>query len=236
MVGCILVKRFELHLVETLGCPLYLLDGRVEELGFSCDLFHLLSKTVLDLHEDLADEDHVFTDFVDVVGVGKDEVDIELPPLLLPGLLDVHPGLEEALLPPFQHSDTVSKDLLQPSRRLELDQLDGIDNPLVDELGDHEDEVVYLEVGVETLGEEPDVPEAAGHARDDLGDLVKLLGGGDHLERRLDGAEESYVVVGLLQELVGGGHPFLEPGHLAHLGGLHDAHRPLVGREGELVD
>ena len=128
MVGGVLVKRLELHLKEsfnldmvkiliikhisfykfpTLSCSLYLLYCRVQKFWFRCNLLHLLSEAVLDLHENLADEDHVLADVVDVVGVGKDEVDVKLPSLFLPRQLNFHSRLQEALLPPLQHCDTV---------------------------------------------------------------------------------------------------------------------------------
>ena len=91
----------------TLSGALYLFYCRVEKLWLCRNLLHLLSKAVLDFHQNLTDEDHVLADVVDMVGVGKDEVDVELPSLLLPRQLDVHPRLQEALLPPLQHSDTV---------------------------------------------------------------------------------------------------------------------------------
>ena len=68
----------------TLSCALNLLYCRVEKLWLSCNLLHLLAKAVLDFHENLADEDHILADVVDMVGVGKDEVDVEFPSLLLP--------------------------------------------------------------------------------------------------------------------------------------------------------
>ena len=91
----------------TLSCTLDLLYSRVEKFWLCCDLLHLLPKAVFDFHENLADEDHVLADVVDVVGVSKDQVDVKFPSLLLPRQLDVHPRLQEALLPPLQYSDTV---------------------------------------------------------------------------------------------------------------------------------
>ena len=110
MVGGVLVKRLELHLKQafhsdicyvntrnvtfpTLSCTLDLLYCRVEKLWLCCNLLHLLTKAILDFHENLTDKDHVLAYVVDVVGVSKDEVDVELPSLLLPRQLDVHPRL-----------------------------------------------------------------------------------------------------------------------------------------------
>ena len=102
-----MIKHISFYKFHTLCCSLYLLYCRVQKFWLCCNLLHLLSEAVLDFHENLADEDHVLADVVDVVGVGKDEVDVELPSLFLPRQLDVHSRLEEALLPPLQHSDTV---------------------------------------------------------------------------------------------------------------------------------
>ena len=97
----------------TLRCTLYLLYCRVKKLWLCCNLLHLLTKAVLDFHQNLTYEDHVLADVVDVVGVSKDEIDVELPSLLLARQLDVHPRLQEALLPPLQHSDTVLQNFLR---------------------------------------------------------------------------------------------------------------------------
>ena len=96
-----------------MSCTLYLLYRRVKKFGLCCDLLHLLSKAVFDFHENLADEDHVFADVVDVVSVSKDQVDVKFPSLFFPRQLNVHPRLQEALLPPLQHSDTVLQNFLR---------------------------------------------------------------------------------------------------------------------------
>ena len=60
---------------------------------------------------------------------------------------------------------------LKRRRVFELDQLDGIDHSLVDKLRYHQDQVVNLDVSVEALGEQPDVPETACHVRNCLRNL-----------------------------------------------------------------
>ena len=60
---------------------------------------------------------------------------------------------------------------LKRGRVLELNQLDGINNSLIDKLADHEDEVVDLAVCVEVLREQPDIPQTTCHTRNGLRDL-----------------------------------------------------------------
>ena len=96
-----------------MSCSLYFLYSRVQKFWLRCYFLHLLAKAVLDLHEDFADQNHVLADVVDVVGVGEDEVDVELPSLLLTRQLYFHPSLQEVLLPPLQHCDAVLQNLLE---------------------------------------------------------------------------------------------------------------------------
>ena len=58
--------------------------------------------------------------------------------------------------------------------------------PVVEQVGDHEDEGEDLLVVVETFRQEPDVPQRVGHGGDRLGDLVEVVGHRDRPQRRLD--------------------------------------------------
>lgn len=98
-----------------------------------------------------------------------------------------------------------SVDNLKWRRVFELNQLNGIDHSLVDELRYHQDEVVNLDVGVEALGKEPDVPETACDVRNCLRylrridqrgrgeafkNLVEVICSSNHVEGGLNGAKE----------------------------------------------